>query len=155
MHQLSRLLGYLGDSADPMLFSRVSERLSYLQMEIGEYDAALAAASAAVDALPADPPSAGRARALAMHAVALLALEDSQPARARAQQARAAAKAAKAPSVEADALVTLGLISERTGQTPAAIDLFTRAHKQARTHRGAAGGAARGLRAGPGTAGMG
>jgi DNA-binding NarL/FixJ family response regulator len=133
VHQLRRLLGFLGDAADPMLFSRVSERLSYLQLEIGENDAALTAASAAVDVLPEDPPSGGRARALAAHAHALLSMEDPEPARARAQEAQAAARAAKAPSAEADALVTLGLVSERTGQQREAISLFTKAHKQART----------------------
>jgi DNA-binding CsgD family transcriptional regulator len=133
VQQLRRLLGYLGETADPLLFSRVSERLGYLLLEIDEVDAALAAASAAVDALPEEPPSSRRARALATHALALLSMEDLEPARARAEQARAAARAASTPSAEADALVTLGVISERTGQHREAIELFTRAHQQART----------------------
>ncbi len=51
--------------------------------------------------------------------------------RARAEQARIAASAAAAPWIEADALVTLGLISERSGKIGEAADLFTRAHQQA------------------------
>jgi DNA-binding NarL/FixJ family response regulator len=134
VHQLRRLLGSLGDSADPLFFSRVSERLGYLLLATGEDDAALAAASAAVDALPEAPPSSQRARALATHARALLSMaEDLEPARSRAEQARAAARAARSPSAEADALVTLGLVSERAGRQREAIGLFTRAHQQART----------------------
>lgn len=134
VQELRRLLSVLGDSADPMLFSRVSERLGYLLLATGEDQAALAAASAAVDALPEDPPSPGRARALATHARALLTMEeDLEPARSRAEQARTAARAAGAPSAEADALVTLGLIAERSGRLSETIGLFTRAHQQARS----------------------
>ncbi len=133
VHQLRRLLAFLGDPAEPVFFSRVSERLGHLLLEIDEVDAALAAASAAVDALPEEPPSTQRARALATHALVLLSKEDLEPARSRAEQARAAARAASAPSAEADALVTLGVISERTGQHREAISLFTKAHQQART----------------------
>jgi ATP/maltotriose-dependent transcriptional regulator MalT len=133
VHQLRQLLGFLGEDGDPLLFSSVSERLGYLLLDIDEEDAALAAASAAVDALPADPPTRERARALATHSRTLLSMKDADPARSRAEQARAAAKAAGAPWVEADALVTLGLISELTGRQEEAISLFTRAHKQARS----------------------
>ncbi len=49
-----------------------------------------------------------------------------------AEQARAAARSADAPWVEADALVTLGMISERGGRNQEAIDLYTAAHDQAR-----------------------
>ena len=141
--QLRGLLGFLaagsgtgtgvgtGTGADPVLVCRANERLAYFLMDIDEEAAALAAAQTAVDALPADPPRWERARALATHARASLSLPGTEPARARAEQARAAAKAAKAPSVEADALVTLGLISERTGKVSDAVTLLTRAHRQA------------------------
>ena len=131
--QLRRLLGVLGNDADPVLICRASERLAYFLMDLDEPEASLAAAQAAVDALPADPPRWERARALATHARTLLSMADQQPARARAEQARVAAKAAKAPWVEADALVTLGLISERSGKIAHAVGLFTRAHQQAAT----------------------
>jgi tetratricopeptide (TPR) repeat protein len=130
VHQLRWLLEFLGD-ADPALRCRAGAHLAELLMDIDEDDAALTAAQIAVEALPPDPPRWERARALATHATALLSLEDPQPALSRARQAQAAAKAAGAPRVEADALVTLGLISERTGHLKDAIGLYARAHKQA------------------------
>jgi len=129
--QLRRLLGYLGADADPALLCRVNERLAYFLGDLDESEAALAAAQAAVDALPQHPPRWEQARALATHARTLLYLSDREPARARAEQALAAARAAGAPWVEADAQVTLGLISERAGKITDAIGLFTTAHRQA------------------------
>jgi predicted ATPase/DNA-binding CsgD family transcriptional regulator len=129
--QLRRLLGYIRDRGDQALVSRAYERLAYFLEDLGEEDEARRAAQAAVDALPADPPRWEYARALATHARALLSLFDSEAARARAEQARSAATAAMAPWVEADALVTLGLISERSGKIQAAAELFTRANEQA------------------------
>jgi DNA-binding CsgD family transcriptional regulator len=129
--QLRRLLGYLGPDADPVLLCRVHERLAYLLGDLDEDAAAIAAAEAAVDALPAHPPRWERARALATHARTLLALPDVGQARARAEEARAAATAAGAPWVDADALVTLGLIAERAGRITDAVALFSQAHQQA------------------------
>ena len=129
--QLRRLLGYLKDDDDKVLLSRVNERLAYFLNDLGEDGEAQQAAQASVDALPAEPPRWEYARALATHARSLLSLYDLEPARARAEQAMVAAGAAMAPWVEADALVTLGLISERSGKIDAAADLFTRAHEQA------------------------
>src|SRR5215813_4397411 len=71
------------------------------------------------------------ARALATHAHALLAFADHDAVRARAEQAREAALAAGAPWVEADALVTLGIISERSGKIADAIAMFSTAYRQA------------------------
>lgn len=131
--QLRRLLGYLraDASTNPVLLCRVQERLAYFLIDVGEESAALAAAEAAVDALPADPPRWEYARALATHARALLAFDDQQPVRSRAEQALAAARAAGAPWVEADAQVTLGLVSERAGDAAGAQKLFMMAHRQA------------------------
>jgi DNA-binding CsgD family transcriptional regulator len=129
--QLRRLLGYLGPDIDPVLVCRAHERLAYFLGDLGEEAAAVTAAQAAVDALPADPPRWEHAAALATHARALLSLPHHGPAAARAEQAIKAASAASAPWVEADALVTLGLINERAGNIAAAIDLFTTAHRQA------------------------
>ena len=129
--QLRRLLSYLEDDDDKALRSRVNERLAYFLNDLGEEAQAQQAAQAAVDALPAEPPRWEYARALATHARSLLSLSDLEPARARAEQARAAAGAAMAPWVEADAVVTLALVSERSGKIDAAAGLFTRAHEQA------------------------
>jgi DNA-binding CsgD family transcriptional regulator len=129
--QLRRLLSYLKDDDDKALLSRANERLAYFLNDLGEDAQAQQVAQAAVDALPAEPPRWEYARALATHARSLLSLSDVEPARARAEQARAAAGTAMALWVEADALVTLGLIHERSGKIDAAADLFTRANEQA------------------------
>jgi DNA-binding CsgD family transcriptional regulator len=125
------------DGSDPALLCRASERLAYLLAEGGDGDGALAAAEAAVAALPADPPRWEVARALATHASVLLHLTrqatgDLGLARLRAGQAQAAARAAGALRVEADAMITLGLISEQSGRADEAIDLLERAYRQAR-----------------------
>ena len=142
VHMLRRLRGYLADDADRPLYSRVTERLAYLLIDDDRVDEALTVASDAVDALPAQPPTVERARALATHARALLTLEDLEPATTRAEQAREAAAlltgegdgpAGRGTAVDADALVTLGLISERAGRVEEAVTLFTRAHQQARS----------------------
>jgi DNA-binding CsgD family transcriptional regulator/DNA polymerase III delta prime subunit len=134
VQQLRRLLSFLGaGSADPVLFCRASERLSYFLLDLDEHDDAIAAAEAAVAALPEEEPRWERARALGTYARALLWMKDEAPARSQAERALAAARAAAAPWVEADALVTLGQLSERGGRMDEAIDLFTRAHQQARS----------------------
>jgi DNA-binding NarL/FixJ family response regulator len=129
--QLRRLLGYLDETTDRKLLCRVQERLSYFLNDLGEDAAAAAVGQAAVDVLPPDPPTWEYARALATHARALLAFPDLDAVRARAEQAREAALAAGVPWVEADALVTLGLISERSGKIADAVAMFTTAHRQA------------------------
>jgi DNA-binding CsgD family transcriptional regulator/tetratricopeptide (TPR) repeat protein len=128
---LRRVLGYLDETADRKLLCRAQERLSYFLNDLGEDAAAVAAGQAAVDALPPDPPTWEYARALATHAHALLAFADHDAVRARAEQARTAALAAGAPWVEADALVTLGIISERSGKVADAVAMFSTAHRQA------------------------
>ena len=129
--QLRRLLGFLEQDADRVLVCRVQERLSYFLNDLGEDAAAAAVGQAAVDTLPPDPPTWEHARALATHARALLSFSDVEAVTARAGQARAAAQAAGAPWVEADALTTLGLISERAGKIADAIAQFSSAHRQA------------------------
>jgi DNA-binding NarL/FixJ family response regulator len=115
--QLRRLASILADGAEPdqILLCRVRERLGYFLLDIDEDREALTMAAAAVDVLPADPPTWERARALATHARTLLQYADTEPARARAEEAAAAASAADAPWVQADALATLSLVRERAG----------------------------------------
>lgn len=131
VQQLRRLLSYLGADADPVLLSRANERLANFLLDIDEDAAALAAATAAVAALPADPPGSERAGALATLAKTLL-VQDSGPARAIAEDARAVGRAAGAPWVVADALVTLGQLAERGGRVKTAIASYSRALAQAR-----------------------
>ncbi len=116
--QLRRLVGYLREQSDPdpTLLCRVQERLAYFLLDIDEDAEAIATASAAVDMLPAQPPTWERAQALATHAKTLLSCTDTGPAKARAIEAETAAKAAGAPWLEADALATLSSLSERAGQ---------------------------------------
>jgi DNA-binding CsgD family transcriptional regulator len=130
--RLRELISALGDS-DPALLCRASERLAYLLAEGGDGDGARAAAEAAVAALPADPPRWERARALATQASVLLRQGNLGPARMRADQAQVAARAAGARRTEADAMVTLGLISEQSGRPAEAIDLLDQAYRQVRS----------------------
>jgi DNA-binding NarL/FixJ family response regulator len=131
VQQLRRLLAYLTPETDPVLYSRASERLAVFLMDIDEDEAAIAAAAAAVEALPPDPPRWERARALVTHARMLMWEQDQVAAQERTEQARAAAAAAGALWVEADALVSLGLFSERNGRHEEAISKLTAALKQA------------------------
>jgi DNA-binding NarL/FixJ family response regulator len=130
--QLQRLLSYISAEDDPALCCRANERLAYYLLEEGQGETAMAAARAGIDALPEDPPRWERARALATYAQTLLTAEDLSPAQEWALRARDSARAARAPWVEADALVTLGLLDERAGRPAAAIEVFTLAHRQAR-----------------------
>ncbi len=131
VQQLRRLAGFLTEGSDPVLASRAYERLAYFLLEISEVADAESSARMAADALPADPPRPEYARALATHAQTLMYARDEHAAASRAEQARVAARAADAPWVEADALVTLGLLAERAGQPADAIEMFTMAHRQA------------------------
>jgi len=134
VQQLRRIRGFLREDTDPVLACRVHERLAYYLLELGAPADAETAARAAVHLLPADPPRPEGARALATHAQTLMYAGDEEAAARRAQQARAAARAADAPWVEADALVTLGMLAERQGEPAQALDLFAQAYQEARAH---------------------
>jgi DNA-binding CsgD family transcriptional regulator len=131
VQQLHRMLTYITTDEDPVLVSRANERLAYYLLEIDRHAAAVAAARAAIDALPEEPPRWERARSLATYAQTLLTADDLSPAYTWALAARDAARAAGAQSPEADALVTLGQLEERSGRISEAIELFTEAHRQA------------------------
>jgi DNA-binding CsgD family transcriptional regulator len=142
VHLLRRLRNLLmaeaesGDrTQDVNLASRIGERLaSYLMLM--EDRKALAegveVARVTVDATPAEPPTWHYARAVSTYAHTLLVEDDFSAAWEQAQRALEAARAADALWVQADALVTLGFISNREGHNDEAIKLLTEAHKQAR-----------------------
>jgi DNA-binding CsgD family transcriptional regulator len=136
VHQVRSLRAALAamPHPDPVLAAKTGERLAHFLLQIDQEEVvaeAVEVARAAIGVLPADPPTWERARAIATYANALLAAED--PAAAEwAERGRAAARAARAPSVEADSLVTLGLLGHRQGRNDEAIKLFTAAHAQAR-----------------------
>ncbi|HEY4462912.1 MAG TPA: AAA family ATPase [Streptosporangiaceae bacterium] len=138
VHQLRRIRSYLDASSDPLLASRIGERLGYFLLQVDHHEAmeeALAVVREAVGLLPEDPPTWQRARAIATYALALLAVGDDDRAREWAERGRAAARAAAAPWLEADSLVSLGLLSQRAGGNQQAIEQFTAAHAQARAAR--------------------
>jgi DNA-binding CsgD family transcriptional regulator/tetratricopeptide (TPR) repeat protein len=130
--QLRRLLSFIDPAASPKLTSRVNQRLAVFLLDLDEDAAALAAARAAVAALPADPPSGHRAQALATLAITLLGNGEYGPAQASAEEARAAGRAAGAPWAVADALVTLGMLAERGGRPKTAAASYERAQAHAR-----------------------
>jgi DNA-binding CsgD family transcriptional regulator/tetratricopeptide (TPR) repeat protein len=130
--QLRALLAFLGPGDRPELVSRANQRLAVFLLDLDEDEAAMTAARAAVDALPADPPSTRRAQALATLGITLMAAGDYGAARASAEEAQAAGRAVGAPWVVADALVTLGQVAERSGQLETAAASYARAVVQAR-----------------------
>jgi DNA-binding CsgD family transcriptional regulator len=115
LRRLATELRQAGD-ADPRLVTKVLERLSFFLLDVDADTEAEAVASAAVEVLPADPPSVERAAALAIHARTLLYVAVPSVAGARAEEAGKAAAAAKAPWLQADALATLSSVSERSGR---------------------------------------
>jgi DNA-binding CsgD family transcriptional regulator len=134
VHQLRSLHRQLDAGADPVLAAKIGERLAYFLLQADQEDwvaEAVQVARATVDVLPADPPTWERARAIATYARTLL-VSDDRAAAEWAEHGRLAARAAHSQSVEADSLVTLGLLSHRQGRNDDAIRLFTAAHGQAR-----------------------
>ena len=135
LRQLVAAQAEQGAAVDVMLASRIGERLAFNLMLIDDPKAPAEAAEVAratVEATPADPPSWQYARALTTYSYALIMEEDFSVARDWAERGIAAARAADAPWVEADALVTLGFMTNREGHNDEAIKLLTAAHKQAR-----------------------
>jgi DNA-binding CsgD family transcriptional regulator len=137
IHQLRRIHGRVsgvqpGEGTE--LRCRIGERLAYylLQSESDQWCAeALGVAEATVLAVPDEPPTWYRARAMATYAIALMAAERDDDARDWADRARAAARAAGSDSVEADALATTGQLARRAGNSDEAIGMFTAAVEQA------------------------
>ena len=124
-----------GPPVDVKLASRIGERLAFNLILLDDPKApaeAVEVARATVEATPADPPTSQYARALTTYAYALVVEEDFSVARDWAERGIAAARAADAPWVEADALVTLGFMSNREGRNDEAIKVLTAAHRQAR-----------------------
>ena len=124
--------GTTGD-ADPELRSRVGERLAYFLMQSEDSGApaeALRVAADTVGQLPAGLPTRYLARAMGTYAMAFMITGDNASAREWAERARAAGER-DAPWVAADALVTLGQLSTREGDTEEAKRMFAAAFEQA------------------------
>ena len=124
--------GTVGD-ADPELRSRVGERLANYLLQIDDSEAlaeALLVAAETVEQLPAEPPTWHLARAMSTYAIAFMIAGDNASAREWAERAYAAGQR-DATWVAADALVTLGQLSSREGETEEANRMFTAAFEQA------------------------
>ena len=142
VHLLRRLRQVLAARAergeaepDILLASRIGERLAsylFLLEDRKAMKEAVEVARTTVDATPAEPPTWQYARAISTYANTLVIEDDFTMAREQAERGLAAAQAAGALWVQADALVTLGFISNREGRNDEAIKLLTEAHKQAR-----------------------
>jgi DNA-binding NarL/FixJ family response regulator len=126
-----------GSLEEANLAARIGERLAFYLMlmdDLKSLTEAVDVARATVEAVPAEPPTWQRARAISTYANTLLMGDDDDAAREWAEHGLAAARAVPkgAPWVEADALVTLGYVSNRRGHNDEAIELLTQAHRQAR-----------------------
>jgi DNA-binding CsgD family transcriptional regulator len=131
---LRRIRDRLGTDGDPELRSRTGERLAHFLLQLDPAEAhaeALRVARATVRETPEEPPTPYRARAMATYALALMVSHGYGVALDWAQRAQEVARAADAPWVEADALVTMGLLASRAGQQEEAIAQFTAAYQQA------------------------
>jgi DNA-binding NarL/FixJ family response regulator len=134
VHLLRHIRVVLAPGTDPELRSRVGERLAYFLLQSENPDwmgEALSVARQTVEETPEDPPTWYRARAMATYAIALMVEGDWDGAREWAQRARDVAGISDAPSVEADALATIGQLAVRNGDTDEAIGMFTAALEQA------------------------
>jgi DNA-binding CsgD family transcriptional regulator len=87
----------------------------------------MAAVERAVAIIPASPPSAERARALAAHGQLLMLRSRNRAAQARCEEAVAAARQAGARAVEGHALNSLGAALGRRGHLEAAVALLEQA----------------------------
>jgi DNA-binding CsgD family transcriptional regulator len=118
---------------DPELRSQIGERLAFFLLETENSDAsaeALRVAGETVRQTPLEPPTWYLARAMATYALTLMVAGDNASAREWAERARAAA-AGDGAWVAAEALTTLGQVSDREGDTDEASQMFAAALEQA------------------------
>jgi DNA-binding CsgD family transcriptional regulator len=112
----STALANVDAAAEPVRAALLAERLGWY-LWLTDSDAALGAYQQAIDLLPAEPPSAARARVLARQAQALHMCSRIRAARASAEQALAVARLVGARQEEGWALLALGnavyLLGER------------------------------------------
>ncbi|MGI8332454.1 helix-turn-helix transcriptional regulator [Actinomadura scrupuli] len=133
--RLRRLLESLDPADDLLLYAEVAERAAYYLSDIDHDLEAAETARSIVELIPADPPTAVRARTLATYSRSLLYTERHEEIPALAEEAIALARATGSLEAEAGALVNLGLYRESRGDLSPAEELFA----QARTVAGRAG----------------
>ncbi|TDD88157.1 LuxR family transcriptional regulator [Actinomadura darangshiensis] len=125
-HRLRRLLD-VADPADVPLGSVIREHLATHMLDLDELEEARVMAREAVTMLPADPPTADLAWALATYARTLLYLDPDGEMPALAEKAAESARAAGTPGAEAALLVTLGMYRESREADSGVAELFARA----------------------------
>jgi DNA-binding CsgD family transcriptional regulator len=122
-----------GEDDPDMLRSHIGERLAYFLLESESSEApaeALRVAGDTVGESPAEPATWYQARAMATYAMAFMINGDNASAREWAQRARDAA-GGEARWVAAEALTTLGQLSNREGDSDEASRMFAAALEQA------------------------
>ena len=102
----------------------LQERLRWFQFEAGHLEAAAAALNEALQLLPAEPPSAGRARAVAHAAGLHLMAGEIAAAGPLAEEALQTARASGAVSEEALSLGILGTVRALAGDVEAGIATY-------------------------------
>jgi ATP/maltotriose-dependent transcriptional regulator MalT len=117
-------------AADPVRAGLLTERLGRYLWMAGSDDA-LDTYQQAVELIPAEPPSAERARVLAGQAHVLTMSSHPRAGRARAEEALSAARLAGARREECSALITLAAASDPLGERETALRLLRQARKMA------------------------
>jgi ATP/maltotriose-dependent transcriptional regulator MalT len=128
----TRALAETDPAIDPTLAGAVLERLASYHHLNGDSDKAMTAAEEAVAAVPAAPPSPGRARALAAHGQMLMVHSRLAVARARCEEAVAVARLTGARAEEGHALNTLGCSLAGLGHVDHGIAHLQEAYRIAR-----------------------
>jgi len=109
------------DATEPLQAGALLERLARYQWLAGDTGAAMAAVERAVAIIPAEPPSAVRAQALAAHGQMLMLRSRNRAAQARCEEAAALARRAGARAVEGHALNSLGASLSNRGHLAAGV----------------------------------
>jgi tetratricopeptide (TPR) repeat protein len=108
-------------SADPDRAARSYERLGQYLLDAGRFQDALRARARAVRLVPDHPPTPLRARVTAAMAQALIHAGPRDETRRWCEEALAVARAADSTEVEADILVTLGIVEQHDDPAKARI----------------------------------
>jgi DNA-binding CsgD family transcriptional regulator len=118
--------------AEGLRAAQANERLAnYLLQEDGDAQEMLAASLRAVELVPAEPPTALRARVAAGRARVLQALRHYDEARRWCDEARSVARAAGSTNEETHALITLAVLELRQDNAPVARSLLHDALRRA------------------------
>jgi DNA-binding NarL/FixJ family response regulator len=107
-------------AVDPELAAYVRRKLAYHLLGADEPERALTEATAGLALIPPEPPSSVRVWLTATRARAAVNLDRDDEARQCAEDALAGARALDLADAEADALVTLAMLDESSGETESA-----------------------------------